>query len=76
MIPLPPLIPDAPELFKASLKVVVAEERALDGPEDLTGKTTAQIGLYSHLCQDSLTSGDRPGANFLPTPAPFATVVL
>src|SRR5215218_5842958 len=36
---------DAPELFKAALSIVVAEERALDGPENLTGKTTAQIGL-------------------------------
>jgi hypothetical protein len=41
-----PLIPlltrshDAPELFKAILKVVVAAERALDGPEDLAHETT------------------------------------
>jgi hypothetical protein len=59
-IPLPTLSHDAPELFKAALQVVVAEERALDGPEDLTTETAAQIGLYAHLCQDSRTSGNRP----------------
>ena len=36
-----PPIPYAPELFKAALKVVVAAERALDGPEDLAHETTA-----------------------------------
>jgi hypothetical protein len=32
---------EAPELFKAALNVVVAAERALDGPEDLAHGTTA-----------------------------------
>ena len=36
MIPLPTLIHDAVEPLKTPLNVVVAEERALDGPEDLT----------------------------------------
>jgi hypothetical protein len=31
--------------LKAALKVLVADERTLDGPEDLTGKTTAQNRL-------------------------------
>ncbi len=53
--------------FKAALNVVVAAERGLDSRGDLTDETTAQIGLYAHLGQDSRTSGDRPGA---PTPAP------
>jgi hypothetical protein len=30
--------------LKAASKVFVADERTVDGPEDLTGKTTAQIG--------------------------------
>jgi hypothetical protein len=40
MIPLPTLIHDAVELLKASLNVVVGEERPLDGPEDLAHGTT------------------------------------
>jgi hypothetical protein len=36
LIPLPTPRQDAPELFKATLKVVVGEDRTLDGPEDLT----------------------------------------
>jgi hypothetical protein len=40
MIPLPTLIHDAVELLKASSNVVVGEERALDGPEDLAHGTT------------------------------------
>jgi hypothetical protein len=40
-IPLPTLIHDALELFKAALKAVVAAERALDGQEDVAQKTTA-----------------------------------
>jgi hypothetical protein len=37
---LPTLTYYAVELLKASLNAVVAEERALDDPEDLTGETT------------------------------------
>jgi hypothetical protein len=32
---------------KASLNDFVADERVFEGIEDLTGKTTAQIGLYT-----------------------------
>jgi hypothetical protein len=39
-VPLPTLILDVPELLKAVLKIVVAAERALDGPEDLAHETT------------------------------------
>ena len=34
--------------FKAVLNVVEAAERPLDYPEDPTGQTKAQIGLYTH----------------------------
>ena len=60
MIPLPTLIHDAGEFLKASLNAVVAEERALDYPEDLTDETTAQMGFYTHPCQGNRTSGNRP----------------
>jgi hypothetical protein len=43
---------DVPGLLKVSLSVFVADEQILDDPEDLTGKTTAQIGLYTHRGQD------------------------
>jgi hypothetical protein len=39
-ISLPTLIHDAVELLKALLQVVVGEERALDGPEDLAHGST------------------------------------
>jgi hypothetical protein len=61
LIPLPTLIHDAVEFLKASLNVVVAEERAIDGPEDLTGETRAQIGLYAHPTQDGRTFDHQPG---------------
>jgi hypothetical protein len=48
--------------LKAALNVVVGEERVLDDPEGLTDRTTAQNGLYAHLCQDSWTFGNRPRA--------------
>jgi hypothetical protein len=70
MIPLPILIHDAVELLKTPLNVVVAEERALDGPEDLTGKTMAQIGLYAHPCQDSRTLATSRERLTPDTPAP------
>jgi hypothetical protein len=38
-------------LCRLSLNVVVDEERALDGPEDLTTETIAHIGLYTHRAQ-------------------------
>jgi hypothetical protein len=45
---LPTLTYYAPEFLKAGLKVVVAEERALDGPEDLAHGTAVQSGFYTH----------------------------
>ena len=42
------IVTDDQGAFKAALNVLVADEQHLDGPEDLTGETTAQIGLYSH----------------------------
>ena len=66
-IPLPTLSHDAPELFKAALQVVVAEEQALDGPEVLPHGTVAQIGLYAHRVQ-----ADRDANSCYPSPAgPF-----
>jgi hypothetical protein len=47
-----PPTPYAPELFKVALKVVVAAERALDDPEDLTTETVAQISLHAYRGQD------------------------
>ncbi len=69
LIPLATPSHDALRLLKAALKVVVAAERTLDGPRDLRHETTAQIGLYAHLCQDSRTSGNRPPHELL-TPLP------
>jgi hypothetical protein len=69
--------PRSPELPKAASNVFVADERALDGPEDLTGETTAQIGLYTYNLVR--TAGPRRrdrGALTSAYPAPFATVVL
>ena len=46
--------PGNSELLKASLNVVVAEERALDDPELLTYTTMAEFGFYT-------PSSGRPG---------------
>jgi hypothetical protein len=51
-------LPDPQGTLKGALNVVVADKRVLDGPEDLTVGTTAQIGLYTHrgyLTLDRLT---------------------
>jgi hypothetical protein len=40
--------PKVPKLLKAALNALVADERALEGPEDLTHRTTVSIGLYTH----------------------------
>jgi hypothetical protein len=61
LCPLPTLIHDALEILKTPLNVVVAEERALDGPEDLTTETAAHIGLYTHRAQADRGSSSRPG---------------
>lgn len=45
LIPLPTPNHDSFELLKGALNDLVADERTIDGPEDLTGKTTAQTGL-------------------------------
>jgi hypothetical protein len=47
----------------------VADERTVDGPEDLTDKTTAQTGFYTHRGLDSQASSIRPGA-LTPDPLP------
>jgi hypothetical protein len=51
-----------PELLKAALNVFVADEQFFFGPEELTHKTTTQIGLYAHRGQGIRTSRNRPGA--------------
>jgi hypothetical protein len=71
LIPLLTLIHDAVELLKAALNVVVGDERLLDGPEDLTGKTTAQSGLYTHPCQHSRTLATSRGRLTPDTPPPY-----
>ena len=51
--------------LKATSNVCIAGERVLDDPEDPTGETTAQIGLYAHLHQNGRTSCNRPGPELL-----------
>ena len=46
----------------------VADEQVLDGPEALTGETTAQIGLHAHRCQDNRGLVIDPGCELLTTP--------
>jgi hypothetical protein len=60
--------PFEPEFFKAALNAVVAEEQALDGPEVLPHRTSAQIGLLAHRGQDSRTLAKSPGRLTPPTP--------
>ena len=60
--------PSYPQLLKGALNAVVAEERVIDGPEDLTHKTTAQIGFYAHRGLDGQASSIRPGALTPDTP--------
>src|SRR5215212_11867395 len=40
--------PKVPKLLKGALNAFVADERALEGPEGLSHKTTVSIGLYTH----------------------------
>jgi hypothetical protein len=70
LIPLPIPKPRVPQSFKAALKVVVAAERTLDGPEDLTTETAAQTGFYTHQGLDGQGSSIRPGALTPDTPSP------
>jgi hypothetical protein len=49
------------------LNALVAEERTVDGAGDLTDKTTAQTGFYTHRGLDSQASSIRPGV-FTPDP--------
>jgi hypothetical protein len=71
----PTLIHDALRLLKSALHTFVADERLLQGPEDLTGKTTAQIGLYAHRAQDSRTSKKRPRVVTPANPRPRISVL-
>ena len=75
LIPLPTPNHDPFELLKATSNVVVAAERALKGPEDLTDETTAQIGLYTPSSGRPLAADQ--GANLLPTvPSWFLSAAL
>jgi hypothetical protein len=59
-----------PQLLKAAFNALVADERTVDGPEDLTTKTAALIGFYAHFGQPNQASGSRPGrSSCLPFPA-------
>ena len=49
-----------PQLLKAALNVFIAEERALDGPEDLAHGATAQTGFYTHRGLDGRIFGKQP----------------
>jgi len=65
-----PPIPYAPELLKAALDVSVADEWALDGPEDLAHGTMDQTGFYTHRGLDDWTSSDGPGGPLTPDTPP------
>jgi hypothetical protein len=69
-LPIPPQMFHS--LLKGALNALVAEERALDCPEGLTHKTTAQSGFYTHRDLDGRTSSDRPGALTSDPPPPVA----
>jgi transposase len=75
-IPLPTPSNEALRLLKAALHTFVADERVLEGPEDLTDKITAQMGLYSQPCQDSRTSDIGPPHELLTTPRPRIVGIL
>jgi hypothetical protein len=62
--------PHVPEPLKAALKVVVAEEWALDPPRGLSSETTAQTGFYTHRAQADWGSSKDRGSELLPTPPP------
>ena len=68
--------PHVPQLFRASLKVSVAEERGLDDPAGLTINNGLQIALYTHPCQASRTSSNRPGVETPDYPAPRIVGIL
>src|SRR5215208_6943939 len=55
------------------LNVVVADERTLDYPRDLTGAKTAQSGFYTHRGLGEQASSIRPGALTPDTPSPVAS---
>jgi hypothetical protein len=64
------------QLLKAAFNAPVADERALEGPEDPTRRTTPQIGLYAHPCQAGRTSSNRPGVETPDYPAPCIGVII
>jgi hypothetical protein len=55
LIPLPTLSHDVPEPLKATLKIVVAEEQSLEGPEGCRDGTSSTNGFYTPQGQDSRT---------------------
>jgi hypothetical protein len=61
--------PRYPQLLKVAVSVFVADERTLNGPEDLTDKTTAQTGFSTQRGLDGQASSIRPGA-LTPDPPP------
>src|SRR5215207_8095496 len=65
-----PLSHDALRLLKAAFHTFVPDERVLEGSGGLTGKTTAQIGLYAHRCQDNRGLVIDPGCRTPATPPP------
>ena len=52
------------------LNALVADYRAVDGPEDLACKTTAQTGFYTRRGLDGRPSSIRPGALTPDAPLP------
>jgi hypothetical protein len=66
-------LPRYPKLLKGALNALVADERTIDGPEDLTHKTTAQTSFYTHRGLGAQASPIRPG---VVTPDPLPGRVL
>ena len=68
--------PHVPQLFRASLKVSLGEQRGLGEPAGLTIFGGLQNALYTHLCQASRTSSNRPGVETPDYPAPRIGVII
>src|SRR5918999_3069956 len=52
-------LPRYPQLLKAAFNALVADERTVDDPRDLTSETTAQTGFYTHRGLDEQASSMR-----------------
>jgi hypothetical protein len=72
-IPLPTLSHDVPGLPKGALNAFQADKRLVESPEDLTDKTTAQTGFYTHRGLEEQASAIRPEVLTPDTPPPVSS---